>query len=53
MCVDHLLDRLAPTPRETPIFACAISPSTGSFAASCEWTSQSNAVRLARKKCRA
>jgi hypothetical protein len=31
----------------------AVSPSTGKYAASCEWTSQDNATRQAREKCKA
>ena len=33
--------------------AIAISPSTGKYAASCEWTSEVNATRQAREKCSA
>jgi hypothetical protein len=33
--------------------AIAVSPSTGKYAASCEWSSQDNATRQAREKCSA
>jgi hypothetical protein len=33
--------------------AIAVSPSTGKYAASCEWTSEVNATRQAREKCNA
>jgi len=33
--------------------AIAVSPSTGKYAASCEWTNQDNATRQAREKCNA
>ncbi len=39
---------------QTDYWCCiALSPSSGKFAASCEWTNRDNAVRQARDKCNA